>query len=248
VNVSRLHEFVDELVGQPSTILGRDLLGMYLHGSAAMDAFVASRSDVDVPVVTISRMSAGAKRALAKALSAVALPCPGVGLELAVVTSDSARTPSDAPGFELNIATAEGKVIDGLGHAGDPDLLAHFAMVSERGLALLGPPASKVFAPVGRRWLLRTFADDLAWGLDHGLAGYTVLNACRALRFATDGGLYSKLEGGEWALAEGIGDPWLIAAALRRQRGADESVDLAAAASFAGDVRDKLESAAQESR
>jgi hypothetical protein len=86
-------------------------------------------------------------------------------------------------------------------------------MARERGSALLGPPPAEVFADVDRRRLLRSFADDVTWGLDQGLAGYAVLNACRALRFATDGGLYSKLEGGEWALAQGIGDPSLIAVA-----------------------------------
>jgi Domain of unknown function (DUF4111) len=110
---------------------------------------------------------------------------------------------------------------------------------------LFGPVPRKVFAPVERPRLLRTFPEDLEWGLDHGLARYTILNACRALRFATDGGLYSKHEGGEWALAEGIGDPSLIKAALRRQRGMQESVDLTAATAFAADVRNRLLAAAR---
>jgi streptomycin 3"-adenylyltransferase len=245
--VSHLREYLAELIRRTSSVLDDQLVGVYLYGSAAMDAFVPSRSDVDVLVVTTPAVAAEARHTLAEALSPIALPCPGVGLELSVVTSASARTPSDAPAFELHIETQDGLVVDGLGHPGDPDLVAHFGMARERGSALLGPPPAEVFADVDRRRLLRSFADDVTWGLDQGLAGYAVLNACRALRFATDGGLYSKLEGGEWALAQGIGDPSLIAVALHRQRGAEETVDLAAAASFADDVRDTLVAAARRS-
>jgi streptomycin 3"-adenylyltransferase len=238
--VAELPEYLDELVSRTFSALGEGLVGVYLHGSAAMEAFVPSRSDVDVLAVTASAPSPTTKLALANSLSEAALPSPGVGLELSVVTALSASTPSEAPRFELHIATQEGVVVDGLKHAGDPDLVAHFAMTRARGLALLGPSPGEVFAAVDRASVLRCFADDLTWALDRGLTGYAVLNACRALRFARDGGLYSKLEGGTWALDEGIGDPALIAAALRRQQGADEVVDADAAASFASSVREEL--------
>jgi predicted nucleotidyltransferase len=74
-----------------------DLVGVYLHGSAAMGAFVPTRSDVDVLVVAQGPLSAPTKAAVADALSESSLPCPDVGLEMSVVTLESARTPSDAP-------------------------------------------------------------------------------------------------------------------------------------------------------
>ena len=49
---------------------------------------------------------------------------------------------------------------------------------------------------------------------------YAVLNACRALLFATDGTLRSKVAGGEWYLAVHPGDE-VVRAALDRQRGAE---------------------------
>jgi Aminoglycoside adenylyltransferase, C-terminal domain len=246
--VSGLSVYLDELGDRVSATLRGRLLGVYLHGSAAMNAFVASRSDVDLLAVTTSPVPTEAKLALADRLSSSTLPCPGVGLEMSLVTSLSARTPSDAPAFELHIDTAEEKVVDGLGHPGDPDLVAHFAMARTRGWTLLGPSPAEIFAPVARSRLLRCLADDLAWGLEHRLAAYTVLNACRALRFATEGGLYSKLEGGEWALDEGIGEKSLIVVALRRQRGADESVDFERAAVFVADVHEILLAAVRNSR
>jgi hypothetical protein len=166
----------------------------------------------------------------------------GVGLELSSLPHRAA-TPSDAPLFELQLATEDDVVIDGDDKPGAGDLVAHFAMTRARGLALVGPPPRDVFVPIDRARLLRSFADDLTWALEQGRPGYCVLNACRALWFAREGRLCSKLEGGEWALAERVADPSLIATALRRQRGADESVDPAAATLFASETRDRLVSA-----
>jgi hypothetical protein len=54
-------------------------------------------------------------------------------------------------------------------------------------LAVYGPPASEVFAPVPEQRLIRAVHDEVRWGQEHGHLSYAVLNACRALRFATDG-------------------------------------------------------------
>jgi hypothetical protein len=220
--------------------LGDRIMGIYLHGSAAMDAFVPSRSDVDVLVVTHAPISPGAKRGIAGDLSKTSLPCPGVGLELSIVTEQALRTTSGAPPFELHLDTQEDRVVDGAGRNGDADLVAHFAMTRARGMALLGPPPAEVFPPVDRTRLIRTFVDDLTWGIDNGRGGYAVLNSCRALRYAREGVLGSKPEGGEWALAAGVGNPMVIRRALRRQRGEDVEVELAEASAFAEHVRHEL--------
>jgi predicted nucleotidyltransferase len=240
---AELQRYVRRLARKMEELLGKDLVGLYLHGSAAMGAFVPSRSDVDVLAVTRVSISSEAKRAIADALSEAALPSPGVGLELSIVTVDSVRIESDVPSFELHLDihhTHEDRVVDGVGHDGDPDLLTHYAMARERGIAVLGPLATEAFAPVDRTRLLRAIAADLGWGIEEGLGSYAVLNACRALRFSREGVLCSKPDGGEWALEEGVGDPELIQAALRRQGGENERVDLAKATTFAERVRDEL--------
>lgn len=238
--MSQPAEYLDELVSRTATALDAYVVGVYLHGSAAMGAFVPSRSDVDVLAVTVSALTFATKRALADSLSEAAMPCPGVGLEMSVVTALSAKTPSSAPRYELHIATEEGRVVDGLNEDGDPDLVAHFAMARARGVALLGLSPSQVFTPLDRGLLLRSFAHDLTWGLEHRRSSYSVLNACRALRFATEGGLYSKLEGGEWALEQAIGAIDLIETALRRQRGEETLVDFDRAKVFVSEVRARL--------
>jgi streptomycin 3"-adenylyltransferase len=232
-----LDEYLRELSRRVSAVLRSQLVGVYLHGSAAMGAFVPSRSDVDVLVVSRDSLTTEAKKALIDSLSEPMLPCPGVGLELSVVTLRVARDPSAIAAFELHLATEESRVAD----AGvDPDLVAHFAMVRSRGRSLLGPPPQEVFASVDRRALLSSLADDLSWAIGEGRFGYAVLNACRSLCFAREGALVSKPEGAEWALREGVGDPDMIRAALRRQCGSDEEVNGGAASTFAARARDEL--------
>jgi predicted nucleotidyltransferase len=240
--MTHLEAYVEDVALGLRTILGDDLVAIYLHGSAAMGSFVPTRSDVDILVVTSGRVPPDSKAALADALSA--LPCPGVGLELSVVTVESVRTPSDAPAFELHMNTPGNRLVDGGSGPGDPDLVAHFAMARARGVTMLGLPATDLIAPIDRSRLLRTLADDLAWAVEQGMGGYAVLNACRALRYAREGVLCSKIEGGEWATEQGVADPELVASALRRQAGVDEDVEEGAAASLAASVRKELLNAA----
>jgi hypothetical protein len=238
--VRELGEYIGEVVRRTEGALRGDLAAIYLHGSSAMGAFVPSRSDVDVLTVTEGPLVSGAKVAVAEALSERSLPCPGVGLELSIVTAESAGTPSDTPAFELHIGTEENIVLDGADHPGDPDLVVHFAMARARGVSLFGPRPAELLAPVDRARLLRTIADDLTWAVEHRFNRSAVLNACRALRFARDGVLCSKPEGGDWALEQGVGDTALIASALQRQSGADEAVDADAAAIYATRVSQEL--------
>jgi hypothetical protein len=243
--MAELNDYVSEVARRVLTALGDDLVGVYLHGSVAMDAFVPTRSDVDVLVVSRAPLAPAVKLAVASELSEAALPCPGVGLEVSIVTLDSARSSSDRPAFELHMDTQENTVDHGARHPGarhpgDPDLIAHFAMARVRGVALMGPPAEEVIAPVARTSLLRSMADDLEWGIERRMTGYAVLNACRALRFAREGTLCSKPEGGEWAMREGLVDADLVRAALRRQAGSDEEVEFDMGARFVALAREEL--------
>lgn len=161
--MSGLDAYVEKLAHRISTVLGDGLVAVYLHGSAAMDAFVPSRSDVDVLCISGGPLSPSQKRDLAEALSEESLPCPGVGLEMSIVTVAEARSASDPPRFELHIATEENRVVDGAGRGENPDLLMEFAMTRARGVALVGPPPADAIAPVDRAALLGAMAKDLSW-------------------------------------------------------------------------------------
>jgi hypothetical protein len=77
--MSTLDAYLGNLAYRTSAVLGESLVALYLHGSAAMDAFVPSRSDVDVLCITRGSLSPSQKRGLAQSLSEASLPCPGVG-------------------------------------------------------------------------------------------------------------------------------------------------------------------------
>jgi hypothetical protein len=203
-------------------VAGPRLVGVYLHGSAVLGGFDARRSDIDVLAVCEAPISAAQRSAAADALSERRLPCPAHGLEFSAVTRHAAAHPTAAPAFEMHLTTAPGdaKVIDGHEHDGDADLVLHFAVCRRAG-RLLGPgrPAAEVFAPVPDDLVLAQLAAELRWAARHASGEYAVLNACRAWRFAVDGALVSKLDGGSWALGRVTGrDRELIKIALDRQR------------------------------
>jgi hypothetical protein len=198
------------------------LAGVYLHGSAVLGGFDARRSDIDVLAVYDGTVAAEQQAQIAAALNERTLPCPALGLELSVVTRETAGHPTASPAFELHLTTApaHAQVIDGHEHPGDPDLVLHFAVCRQSG-RLFGPglPPADVFGRVPRDLILAQLSSELSWGTEHADGEYAVLNACRAWRFAVDGALVSKIDGGRWALGRVDGlDRELVAAALDRQR------------------------------
>ena len=208
--------------------LGPALIGVYLHGSAAMGQFVEGRSDVDILVVVERALTKEDKRRLAERLTRPAL-------ELTVMTHRAVTSLDET--FELHVAGE--RVVDGEGHPGDSDLVMHVAACRAAGRALVGPDPKDVFPAVPRDELLEAFAGELDWAVGHAPSAYQVLNACRALRFAEEDVWCSKLDGGEWAL-DRVGQPALVQAALRHQRGEDVDVDEAGAAALAYDVSARL--------
>jgi streptomycin 3"-adenylyltransferase len=200
---------------------GGELRAAYLHGSAALGGWIASRSDVDLLFVAADGISPAAVAAAGDLLVATGADCPGVGLEASLVTVSQASRPAVPWPFLMHIGT--GAVGEHLTHGaqieGDADLLMHYAVCRAAGIALLGPPPADVIGPVGRHLILAYLADELGWGLANASESYAVLNACRALAFCLDGQIMSKVAGGEAALRRGLGPAVLVRDALRVQTG-----------------------------
>ena len=221
-------------------ILGESLSGLYLHGSGAMGGWVGELSDVDLLAVSDQPLTVDEKQAVASALTSSDLPAPGVGLEFSLVCTESFEPLTPTPGFELHITTGvETKVIDGAGHPGDPDLVMHYALCRERGVAILGPRPHVIFPNVPRPMLLQALAAEVVWGLKQAPLRYAVLNACRAWAFAEGGRLLSKVEGAEWALERGL-EVDAVHGALAVQRGEDAVIDRGAAGRLVARARTAL--------
>ncbi|MFI7012376.1 aminoglycoside adenylyltransferase domain-containing protein [Streptomyces sp. NPDC050145] len=218
----------------------RDLVGVYVHGSAVLGGFRSERSDVDVLAVVAGPSGEAEQRALGVALADTAVRCPGTGLELSVVTSATAADLGPCA-FEVHVRASarERVVVPGAGHAGDHDLVLHCAVCREHAHAVCGPPASEVFGRVSAERVVAAMMSELRWGLDQADPTYAVLNACRALRFAEGGGLCSKVDGGRWYLSRHGGHA-AVAAAVAHQLGEGAAPSMPAAIAFVEAARPLL--------
>ena len=210
-------------------VLGPALVGLYLHGSAALGGWSAERSDVDLLGVVARPLDRRAKRVLAARLHHPSLACPApAGLELSLVTAAVAADPPRRPPFELHVRTGPSPQTHlGGPAAAEPDLLLHFAVCRRAGVAVAGPDPVEVFAEPPRAWVLERAAAELRWARRHGSFADRVLTACRAWRYLEDDVLGAKVDGGRWARPR-LADPALVDAAVAAQLGQAPMPDAAA--------------------
>ena len=189
-----------------AAVAGAATRSVILHGSLAAGGFRAGRSDIDVLAV----IAGGLTDAQVAALERVArqLDLGGAaGLDLDVVTAETAAAPIRAPALELHLGR-----YDGSSRAVEverrvpaaPDLPAELSMARADGRALRGAAPREVIAPVpagwlvdrGRHWLLtwRSRTDDA----EH--AAFMALTACRIWHFAVEHEHCAKGEAAAWVL------------------------------------------------
>ena len=220
--------------------LGPGLVGVYLHGSAALRDYDPARSDIDILAVCAAPLDAGDRARLGARLGRDSLPCPaGSGLEFSLVTQAAARDAVRAPVFELHGWDADGRVYPGDG-CGDPDLPLHYAVVRQVGIAVCGRPPAEILREVPHEELLGLVDDELGWTVANASPSTQVLTACRAWALSVDGRFRSKREAAEWSL--GRGAPALVAEVLADHRAGREShPQPEAVTAFVASVRTRLQ-------
>jgi hypothetical protein len=219
--------------------LGPALIGVYLHGSAALGDYDPARSDIDILAVCAATLEAEDRASLGADLGRHALPCPaGAGLEFSLVTQTAARDPARAPTYELHGWDEHGRVRPG-DDRGDPDLPLHYAVVRQVGLAVCGPPPADVVRDVPREELMGLVGDELEWAVANATPSTQILTACRAWAVCADGRFRSKRDAAEWALRHGA--PAVVAGVLADHQRATESHPApGAVAGFVASVRTRL--------
>ena len=243
--------YLAELVERLRTVLGGELVGVYLGGSLALGGYDERRSDVDVAVVAHGVLSDATKDAIVAAVRHESLACPARGLELVAYTAAAARTPTADPGYELNLNTGRAMPFHVSYAPGDDRgegkhwYAIDRAILRERGRVLVGPAAAEVFAAMPRAVMLRLLAESIRWHDEAGIArgDDAVLNACRALRYAHEGRWWSKQAAGEWAV-ERLADGGLVSDALAVRRGTGDGLGAARVRRFLHEARGSLEQAA----
>jgi hypothetical protein len=216
--------YLDELVRRLQGILGESLVGVYAGGSWALGGYEPPSSDLDVAVIVREPLTDEAAKRIVASLRHEALSCPALGLELVVYTAESAASATTEPGFELNLNTgadltfrADREPQPGERHWFPIDR----SVLAQHGIALLGPPAAEVFAPVAPEGLRPVLADVLRWFLREAPdMEAAVLNAGRSLRFARDGVWLPKPALRDWAAEqEGTNEEILSRAIADLERG-----------------------------
>jgi Domain of unknown function (DUF4111) len=169
--------------------------------------------DLDVLFVVEHSLTPEQRRSIALATCELSDERPVVSdLEMSVLRrADTTNFHQPLP-FEVHYSAEwndaiRGDRVDFTSSRTDPELAAYCTAVRARGVCLTGEPITDVFGPVPPRANRDAVLYDLAWILqeDRILERpiYGVLNCCRVLALEADGWgrVWSKEEGGEWALA-----------------------------------------------
>ncbi|HEX5260031.1 MAG TPA: nucleotidyltransferase domain-containing protein, partial [Gaiellales bacterium] len=147
-------EYAQRVDGAVSAVLGDRHAGTYLHGSAVLGGFTPDRSDVDLLVVAREPVQREALHALAAAVAADRIACPGVGLELDVLAAAVAANPLRPCPFLLSMTSGRSgeQATLGADHGPGGDPLMHIAVVRSAGVAISGRPPPSAFGEVQRVW------------------------------------------------------------------------------------------------
>ena len=248
---SELHSYkslLETFVAESNRILDKNLVGIYLHGSAAMGCFNPNKSDLDLIVIVKHEPSNADKRSFMDMVVALNQHAPAKGIEMSMVRECFCNpfiypTPYELHFSMMHLDWYQSNPDDYVEKmcGTDVDLAAHFTVIYHRGITLWGKEISDVFAQVPREDYLDSILSDVRDATDSMMDNpvYFTLNLCRVLAYKQDGLVLSKREGGEWGL-DRISNPdyrGLIFAALQAYQ-TEEAMEFRQdiATSFASDM------------
>lgn len=190
-------------------ILGENLTGVYLHGSAAMGCFQPQLSDLDLLVIVNTDVPDGMKAEFMEHVVCLNEEGPGKGIELSLVKREFCETFVYPTPFELHFSEAHlewykrnpQEYVEKM-RGTDKDLAAHFMITRKFGVCLWGAKKEDVFGEVPAE----AYRDSILYDVEN--AGediltnplYVTLNLCRVLGYLREGLVLSKKSGGEWGL------------------------------------------------
>ncbi len=204
------NDLLSRFTKMSKAIFGNNLVGIYLHGSAAMGCFHKEKSDLDLLLVVEKEPLDDEKYAFMNGVAALNEEAPAKGLELSVVKREVCKPFIYPTPFELHFSmthlnwwkeSPDDYVAKMKGT--DKDLAAHFTIINQYGIALYGAPVAEVFGPVPEEDYIDSIWFDVEGAQEEILDNpmYLTLNLCRVLGFLQDNLVLSKKSGGEWGLA-----------------------------------------------
>jgi predicted nucleotidyltransferase len=191
-------------------VVGEDLIGAYLHGSAVLGG-MRPRSDLDLLAVTARRMTRDQKVRLVADLFALSgpyrIPGPPRAIELTAVVASEIRPWRYPPSMDFQLGEwlrerLERGEVDPLPSRTHPDVAVLVTMVLQGDAAVAGPPPTEVFDPVPPSDFRRALSADVP-GLLAELELDTrnvVLTLARIWSGLVTGAVHSKDAAADWAL------------------------------------------------
>lgn len=200
---------LDEIVEQSRQIFGKELIGIYLHGSMAMGCFHPDKSDIDLIVVIRDHITDIQKSQFMNRIVDVNKIAPSKGIELSIVKQKYCKHFVYPTPFELHFSNAhlqwfkenpEDYIQKMKGE--DKDLAAHFKVIKSYGIVLYGAEINDIFADVPRADYIDSIWNDIGEAKEDILKDpvYIILNLCRVAAFLKNDLVLSKKQGGEWAI------------------------------------------------
>ncbi len=204
-----LENVLENLAKQSQNILGDNLVGIYLHGSAVMGCFNEKKSDIDLLIVVDTALSNEIKRRYMDMVVELNTYAPKKGIELSIVRENVCKPFVYPTPFELHFSIMHlqwykanpSDYIDKM-NGTDKDLAAHFTIIYHRGKRLYGKEIKDVFEEVSREFYFDSIWYDIENAEEEIMANptYIILNLCRVLAYKKDGLILSKQEGGNWGI------------------------------------------------
>lgn len=185
------------------------LVGIYLHGSLAMNCHNLAKSDIDLLVIMENESESLGPEAFRPMIAAlIKLEDEyNVSFEMSALTMNQLKAFGRETEFVVHYSKMHRQqYIESesyfCGGFGDPDLVAHFYMVQNQGVRLYGAPIKDVFkGDYYKGFTESILLDSRVESTEAELnPTYYILNDCRTAMFLKTGKTGSKLEGGQWAL------------------------------------------------
>ena len=249
-------EIIDGFTREAARILGENLVGVYLHGSAVMGCFQPKKSDLDFIVVVKEAIPDDVKKAFMEMVVALNAEGPAKGIEMSIVRREVCDPFIYPTPFELHFSVGcldwyledpEGFIQKMNGT--DKDLAAHFTVIRSRGKCLSGTPIEEVFGEVPRETYVDSIWYDVGGAEDEIAENtmYLMLNLARVLAYLKETQVLSKKEGGEWGLQNlPVKYHGLLREALREYQGEEPAYDMELVKEYAKFMLSEIEKLVKE--
>ena len=234
---------IDQFTQKSMEILGENLVGVYLHGSAVMGCFHPKKSDLDFIVVVKDAVSDVNKKVFMEMVTKLNAQGPEKGIEMSIVKREVCDPFIYPTPFELHFSVGclNWYLEDPTGfvqkmNGTDKDLAAHFTVIRARGKCLYGASIEEVFGQVPREAYVDSIWYDVEGALEEIAENtmYLTLNLARVLAYLKEDQVLSKQEGGEWGLRN-LPEKYhgLLREVLKEYRGGEPAYDVELAKEYA---------------